>query len=99
MFCLGNNWFHLDEITRIESSEGNVTEDYTSEGFGDVEETDPLGVNPSEEEGPDIPILDDGEANNNSNNNQHGEVEDSFEEISTGKKGFILFYFTLESTS
>lgn len=80
-----------------ESSEGNVTEDYTSEGFGEAEESDPLGVNPSEEEGPDIPVLDDVEPNNN--NNQHGEVEDSFEEISTGKREMSFFFNTLESTS
>ena len=60
-----------DLIWQLELSDGNVTEDYTSDAFGD--ET-AVAENPSEEEGPEIPIVDDGEI-----------VDDSFEEISTGK--------------
>lgn len=54
-----------------------MTEDFTSDGLSD--ESIPV-ENPSEEEGPEIPMIDDGEI-----------VDDSFEEISTGKNRYFSF--------
>lgn len=69
-----------------------MTEDYTSEGFGEDEADLVGGINPSEEEGPDIPIVDGDETNSDVE-------EDSFEEISTGRRENITkktFFFLWE---